>query len=88
MIATIGIVVSGLSINSHSPFVKITSGFERTTSRANSTVGRSTEYRSTTLQFVGLCQLETWIIGTSAAREAGKPTFRIDTCVVRVNTIA
>jgi hypothetical protein len=37
---------------------------------------------------VGQCQLETWIGGASAAREAGKPTFRIDTCVVRANTIA
>src|SRR5262245_61617145 len=33
-----------------------------------------------------LCQLETWIGGTSAARDAGKPTFRIDTCVVHTRT--
>ena len=45
--ATIGIVVSGLRINTHGPSDKITSGFERSTSRANSTVGCSTEYRST-----------------------------------------
>jgi hypothetical protein len=33
-------------------------------------------------------QLEKWISGTSAAREAGKLTFPIDTCVVHADTIA